>query len=197
MLKFFKRRRYEYNLEIFLMTMFHGPDASEFVDNIKAKYSSDWKAIINEALEKGTTPEMTGAVLSSILYKDMLTNEVGPKVIKEMQAAIINHDHSVGPSGEGAFPYRLIMASLIMSRIGTERFDEESKALWFRDIHRAIFGEDDAHLDDTLFYLFKAADNLRASTLKENEDEEQSYDTGEYFDEFDASLSDYEKKRGF
>ena len=90
-----KRERYESKVEIFLMVMFGaGDDGTTLAKGLKDRYSDSWDAVIREGLELGNSPELTGAVLSSIFYRDMISNEFSADQVMQMREAIIAQDHS-------------------------------------------------------------------------------------------------------
>lgn len=154
-----KWERYESKVDTFLAAMFGaGDEGATLAKALKSCYSDSWEGVIREGLELGNTPEHTGAILSAIFYKDMILHEFTLDAVQRMREAIIAQDHS----DDARFPFKLFYSALMMSVADDENISSDVQALWFRDIHRAIFDDDDTHLEDTNRYLFDGASDLRA-----------------------------------
>jgi hypothetical protein len=155
-----KRKQYAADVEVFLMAMFGaGDEGATLAKVLKDRYSDYWDDVIKDGLELGNSPELTGAALSSIFYQDMFLNEISPDDVLIMRKAIVAQDHSDDPG----FPSSLIFSALAMSVADDKTMPADFRTAWFRDIHRAIFGEDDTHLEDTVTYLIDRANKLRAT----------------------------------
>ena len=160
MFRFFKRKRYENQVKIWIITMFGGTGHAEKIFKTlrhKRWFSDHWKQVIEEGVELGNPPELIAATLNTIYWRDMITNIFTPEDVAAFRETIINHDHSDG----ALFPFGIKTGSLIVLSKNTFNISDDARALWFRDIHRAIFNDDDTHLDDTIEYLEEAVSKLR------------------------------------
>lgn len=161
-----KRERYEREVRANLSAMFGaGSDGDDLAAGITQRYAEHWPGVIREGLELGNSADLTAAVISAIFYRDIIKAEASPDVVAEAKHAILDQVYE----SENGLLTRLTFTTLFVSSKAA-KLTADQKALWVRDIHRAIFDDDDLHVDTTITYLFGRADRLRAEfeSLKTN-----------------------------
>ena len=152
-----KAERYESAVRSSLSAMFGAGDTGEeLVAGIKLRYAQHWQGIIREGLELGNSADFTAAAVTSIFYRDMIATEIAQDLLVEAREAILNHNYD----SESGLITRLTFSTVFISSLAA-KLSQDQKALWLRDIHRAIFADDDLHVDDTIKYLLGRADRLR------------------------------------
>ena len=162
--KFLKIRQYEKNVEACIRALLadistNSSNPSMF-KGIKTRYAENWGDIIKENFELKNSPELTALIVSVIFLQDMLYNDITYEQKEEIQKCIIDkiYDDDIRPH------ILFIMEFLVMlshSWIKKE-IKEDHYFLAIRDLHRAIFEGDDAHLDETEQYLVDGANRLKS-----------------------------------
>lgn len=158
-----KRERYEREVVVSLHALFGDigdkPKEDMIAPHIKEKFQDNWDGVIEEGIELSNSPELTATALAVIFYQDMFNNHLAPEDVELIRQYILenNYDDEVRP----IIMFKIELFTVMAGGWADDEFDGDWFVIGLRDIHRAIFGGDDEHLDQTIAYFINGSNRIK------------------------------------
>lgn len=155
-----KKGRYEHNVNVSLIALladFGREGSNEIVPIIKEMYSENWDGVMQEGIELGNTPETTAFILAIMTTINAISG-IPEETMDEIRKSIIEPNYD---TEELDILFRLKFTFSLAGRYANSgEITDDALALGIRDIHRAIFDDDDTLLDDTVHYLLEGGEYI-------------------------------------
>ena len=167
MFGFSKKERYETNVTVVLHALLADigteNNKGKYVPLVKEQYAYDWEDIIQDNLDLKNSPEFTAFIIAVLFYIDSINNIASAEHIDIMREIVLSGEDDYNDEKLDIL-FRIKMTCIVASRWDGKKMPADSFALGLRDIHRALFG-DDERLDDSVNY-FLGGGNRIANKIK-------------------------------
>lgn len=158
-----KRERYEREVFAMVHALFGEYDGGEqepfFAPLLRKAYATQWDRIIKEHADASVSAQLTALALAVIFHQDLITNHTSAEDLAAMRRCIVEglYDEKTRPEIIARIEFTTMVANGWTQGI----IEGKDFALALRDIHRAIFHNNDDHVDQTFDYFIEGANRLK------------------------------------